>query len=87
MRRKDALEVATEAVGAALGELHGSSDLGYLDAKQLVARDVYVVTALLRNQGVDAFSEEDPEDDFGLGMVFTRVREALIDAGYLRVDA
>jgi hypothetical protein len=87
VRRKDAVEVATEAVGAAFGELHGSSDVDYLDAKQLLARDVYVVTALLRNGGVDAFSGEEPEDDFGLGMVFTRVREALIDAGYLRVEA
>lgn len=86
-RRRDAMEVATEAVGAAFGELHGSNDIEYLSAKHLAAQDVYVVTALLRTRGVEAFSEEEPEDDFGLGVVYERVREALVDAGYLAVSA
>lgn len=86
-RRKDVLEVATEAVGAAYGELHGSNDVEYLDAKRLTAQDVYVVTALLRAQGVVAFEDEEPEDDFGLGVVYERVRCALVEAGYLAVIA
>lgn len=86
-RRKDVLEVATEAVGAAFGELHGSNDVEYLDAKRLAAHDVYVVMALLRAQGVAAFEEEEPEDDFGLGVVYERVRSALAEAGYLAVIA
>lgn len=86
-RRKDPLEVATQAVGAAFGELHGSNDIDYLDAKHLVKHDVYVVTALLRTHGVEAFVDEEPEDDFGLGVVYQRVREALVGAGYLAVTA
>lgn len=86
-RRKDALEVATEAVGAAFGDLHGSQDIEYREAKHLLEHDVVVVTAVLRTQGVQGFEEEEPEDDFGLGIVYERVRLALIDAGYLAVTA
>lgn len=87
VRQKDALEVATEAVGAAFGELHGSNDIEYLNAKHLMAHDVTLVTALVRSRGADAFGEEEPEDDFGLGIVYERVRAALVDAGYLAVTA
>lgn len=86
-RRRDVFDVAGEAVGAAFGELHGSNDVEYLDAKRLAAHDVYVVTALLRAQGVAAFEQEEPEDDFGLGVVYERVRSALVEAGYLAVTA
>lgn len=86
-RRRDVMEVATEAVGAALGELHGSNDVEYLKASHLAAHDVYVVTALLRTQGVEAFEQEEPEDDYGLGVVYQGVREALVEAGYLAVTA
>ena len=79
--------MAGQAVGAAFGDLHGSNDVGYLDAKRLAAHDVYVVTAMLRGQGVGALSEEEPEDDFGLGIVYERVRSALASAGYLAVTA
>jgi len=45
------------------------------------------VQALLRAKGVDAFSQEDPEDDFGLGMGYAEVRAALLCAGYLTATA
>jgi len=85
-RPQDLLEVATEAVGKALGELHGSNDIEYGDAKRLLLHDMAIVTALIRNGGVNAFAEEEPEDDFGLGVVYEAVREALGQAGYLAVE-
>lgn len=43
--------------------------------------------ALLRANGVNAFAQEDPEDDFGLRMVYAEVRAALLCAGYLTATA
>lgn len=82
---KGVLDVAAEAVGAAYGDLHGANDLDYLDAKHLMAHDAVVVTALLRTQGVEAFESAEPDDDFGLGVVYERVREALMGSGWLGV--
>lgn len=73
----------TIRVGIALpsGELSDCLD------EHLVQHDAYVVTALLRTRGVEVFEDEDPADDFGLGIVYERVRTALVDAGYLAVTA
>lgn len=86
-RTKSAFEVASEAVGACLGNLHRSDDVSYRDAKSLLAHDVVTVQALMRAHGVAAFAEDDPDDDFGLGMVYAQVRAALFDAGYLTATA
>ncbi len=75
--------VALEAVGKVLAELHASNDLSYLDVRWLTEQDAYVVQALLRSRGVQAFAEEEPDDDFGLGMVYAGVRDALVAAGHL----
>lgn len=82
-RRKDMPEVVSEAVGAAFGSLHRSGDISYRDAKHLVAQDMATVMALLRASGPAAFEEKEPDDDFGLGVVYSTVREALVDEGYL----
>lgn len=42
-----------------------------------------LVDVLLRMHGVQAFEEEEPADDFGLGIVYTAVRDALIEVGHL----
>lgn len=57
------------------------------DAKTILAQDVVTVQALLRADGVDAFAQEAPEDDFGLGVVYAEVRAALLCAGYLTATA
>lgn len=85
-RAKEPLEVALEATGAVLAELHESNDLSYLDVKCLATRDAYVVEALIRNEGPQAFSLEEPDDDFGLGAVYHAVRDALLTAGHLELE-
>ncbi len=55
--------------------------------RRSLAQDVVAVQALLRANGADAFVQEDPEDDFGLGMVYAEVRAALLCAGYLTATA
>jgi hypothetical protein len=86
-RDRSPVEVASEAVGACLGDLHRSNDVSYRDAKAILAQDVVTVQALMRAHGVEAFAAEEPEDDFGLGMVYAEVRSALVGAGYLPATA
>jgi len=85
-RERTLLDIAQEATGAALADLHGSNDLSYLDVKWLAAHSAYVVEALIHNRGAGAFEQEQPADDFGLGIVYSAVRDALVDAGHLEVS-
>lgn len=82
-RKKDIAELVAEAVGAALGGLHSTDDISYRDAKHLLAQDMATVMALMRSGGAAAFDEEDPDEDFGLGVVYGSVRDALVSEGYL----
>lgn len=84
-RNKDVGELVAEAVGKALGGLHRTDDVSYADAKHLLAQDTATVMALMRAKGPAAFNEPDPDDDFGLGVVYESVREALVEEGYLGV--
>lgn len=86
-RERAVEEVAGEAVGAAMGRLCAFGEISYRDAKGLLVPDVPLVQALLRMHGVAAFQEEEPEDDFGLGVVYGAVREALVEAGHLAAPA
>ncbi|MBI2770498.1 MAG: hypothetical protein HYX47_12805 [Burkholderiales bacterium] len=83
LRRVDVFAVAGEAVGSAIADLYGSSDLDYRDCSALVSNDMAIVSCLLKSAGAAAFGAEDPEEDFGLGIVYGAVRQALIDAGEL----
>jgi len=83
VRELTASEVAAQAVGEALGDLLRTGDIEYGDATRLLTRDAATVQALLAVHGADAFEDEEPEDDFGLGVVYTAVRDALIRCGYL----
>ena len=74
-------EAALSAVGEVLAEMHGDSELSYLDAKMLTLQDAATVRGVLQVHGVRAFVDEDPADDFGLGVVYDRVRAALWDGG------
>lgn len=82
-RERSAQEVALEAAGQALGDLFGSNDLSYPDVRWLTLENGGLVDVLLRMHGVQAFEEEEPADDFGLGIVYTAVRDALIEVGHL----
>jgi hypothetical protein len=77
------LEIALNAAGASLAQLYESNDLSYLDVKTLTAQSAYVVEALIRNRGPLAFEDEEPQDDFELGIVYAAVRDALIACGHL----
>lgn len=83
LRRVDVFAVAGEAVGSAIADLYGSNDLEYMDCSALVSNDMAIVSCLLKSAGSAAFSAADPEEDFGLGIVYGAVRQALIDAGEL----
>jgi hypothetical protein len=80
-RRQEDAEIADEAVGAALADLCASNDISYRDATAHLPMDRAMVYAVLRNHGVQAFEPEDPEDDFGLGLLYPAVREAFVAAG------
>lgn len=86
-RVKDFGEIAAEAVGRAFGALHATNDLSYADARHHLSQDAVTVRALLANSGPAAFFDVEPEDDFGLGVVYDSVRAALVEAGLLCVDA
>lgn len=86
-QEKGLQEVAAEAVGKAFGALHSTDEISYRDAKHLLAHDTATVMALLRACGPGAFEEPEPADDFGLGVVYGTVREALLDEGYLLEEA
>lgn len=76
-------EIALNAVGDLLGGLHAGNDLEYLDCRHLGAQDAAMVGQLLKHYGAQAFEEEDPENDYGLGTTYAAVREALIECGAL----
>uniref|UniRef100_UPI003D9FDA29 hypothetical protein n=1 Tax=Xanthomonas oryzae TaxID=347 RepID=UPI003D9FDA29 len=85
LRVVDSVAVAGEAAGSAIAELFGSNDLEYRDCRVQVERDMTAITTILRGQGPQAFQEEDPDEDYGLGVVYGAVRGALIESGMLPV--
>lgn len=86
VRDRSQLEVALEAAGSALAQLHGSNDVSYLDAKWLTMHDAYIVEWVIHNRGVEGFCSEHPDHDYGLGVVYAAVRDALIEAGHLELS-
>lgn len=83
-RQLSAREIALEATGQCLGELFELNDLSYLDVKWQTQNSAVLVGALLDMHGTSAFAQDEPEDDFGLGIVYGAVRDALVDAGHLQ---
>ena len=83
-RERSTEEIALNAVGQALGGLHSGDDLEYLDCRHLSGQDAAMVEQLLLHYGPQAFEEEDPENDYGLGTTYSAVRAALIEAGRLQ---
>lgn len=82
-RLRSAREIAEDAVGGALADLHCDHEISYREAAALVHQDATTVRAILSTQGCEAFREENPDDDFGLGVVYSAVRDALIGGGHL----
>ena len=77
-------EVALRAVGSAHGDLLLSGDLEYRDARKHIGLDTAVVRWLIQEQGPQAFAEEEPANDYGLGtLVYDAVRQALAASGHL----
>lgn len=76
-------QIALEAAGKVLGDLVLDGELPYSHARHLAADDAALVDAVLRIYGVEAFAEEEPHDDFGLGSLYTDIRDELIAAGHL----
>lgn len=86
LRSVTAVDVALDALGAGLAQLHGEGELNYLDAKLLTLQDAAAVRGVLQGHGRGAFVEEGPDENFGLGTVYPMVRAALRDAGVLGAD-
>ena len=84
-RHRSPAEIAAEAVGKALGSLLRTRDISYLDGRRFLQQDAVIVEHLLATEGLDAFAEEEPEDDRGLGIVYAEVRQALVESGLLPV--
>jgi hypothetical protein len=84
LRVIDPLAAASEAIGSAIAELYGSNDLDYRDCNALVQQDVAVIRAVLQSAGPAAFDDPDPDDDFGLGICYGAVRQALIETGVIQ---
>lgn len=81
------LDLAGTAVGEAYGDLVGSDDIEYRQAAHMTNSDAVVVRAILEQHGPEAFADENPDNDYGLGIVYDALRQALIVAGYLDEDA
>lgn len=77
------LDMASTAVGQAYGDLVGSDDMDYRQAAHLTNYDAVVVRAVLAQHGPEAFAHEEPDNDYGLGLVYDAVRGALMAAGHL----
>ena len=77
------IEIAEDAVGQALAGLHTMGEIDFREASALVRQDASTVRAVLAVQGVGAFQTEEPCDDFGLGVGYRLVREALIANRFL----
>ncbi|TAL72849.1 MAG: hypothetical protein EPN79_02065 [Burkholderiaceae bacterium] len=72
------------AVGKVFGDLHCDGEIDYREARTLLEQDLTVVRLLLEQYGVSAFMQEEPQNDFGLGVTYSAVRDALIQEGFLR---
>lgn len=80
-------DVVAQAVGTALASLYGSGDLAYRECSCMTEADLTTVRAVIQVHGIEAFEQEEPGDDFGLGIVYSEVRDALIAEGLVGASA
>jgi len=82
-RERAAREVALEALGSSHGDMLIDGDIEYQDGRTYLARDTSLVAWLIDAKGPQAFSEEEPANDYGLGTAYTDIRHALMETGHL----
>lgn len=80
-------DAVAQAVGTALASLYGSGDLSYRECSCMTEADLTTVRALIQVHGIEALEQDEPDDDFGLGIVYSEVRDALIAEGLVRASA
>lgn len=83
-RATAAREVALEAAGRWWADLFGSNDLDYADVRWNTDQSAVLIGSVLDMHGVEAFADEEPDHDFGLGDVYAAVRDALLEDGHLK---